>query len=150
MFLTMNLIEKYTEVIVVAAIAFLLPIWTTLLLLGCLLFADVITGVWKARKKKIKVTSHRLADTVTKMILYSLAIICTHGLETVFPILGFVQITQIAGGFICVVELKSIYENVAAITGLDIWKHLVKQVKSLKGYDSTTSDTGSVDRDDKG
>lgn len=113
-------------------LAFIAPIKGILILLGFLLLSDLLTGIWKSYRRGQKITSHKMSHTITKMVLYSMAIILTHGIEMVFPTLALLNMTNIAGGYVCLVELKSIYENVSALTGLDIWKHLIERAKGLK------------------
>ena len=127
-------------------LAFIAPIQGILILLGFLLVSDLMTGLWKSHKKGHKITSGRMSHTISKMVLYALTVILTHGMEQVFPTLSYLHLTHIAGGYICLVELKSVYENVSEITGLDIWSHLVKQAKGLKKIADDLPDGNSGDR----
>jgi len=126
---------KHAGTFSVFLLSFVTPIVPMLVLTGVLIFCDAVTGVWRAVKTNQKITSKKLGGTVNKFVLYSLAILLTHGVETVFTALQFIHMTQIAAGFICMVELKSVYENISDITGLNIWKYLSSRVDALRGIE---------------
>lgn len=126
---------EYIGHLAAVIISFMLPIASTLMLISLFLIADLITGIWKARKKGEIITSKRMSDTIAKIALFSLSVVCLHGLETQFSALGFIHITQIGSAYIAIVELKSILENVSEITGLDIWTHLKGKFVQFKNKD---------------
>ena len=106
------------------------PILPTLLWLGFFVAMDLITGVIKAKKTQKPITSKALSHTVTKLFLYFAAIICCHVLDTQFLSVDFlpVKITQLASGFIAVVEFKSVIENISEILGMPLWEFIKSKV----------------------
>ena len=124
---------KHLTALGVAIAAVLTPAVPIIVFTGVLIFSDTLTGVWAALKRNERITSKALGRTVTKMAAYSIVILLTFGFEIMFPALQLLNIGQIASGYICLVELKSIYENVSTITGLNIWSHLVKKIDALRG-----------------
>ena len=126
---------KHLTAMSIAIGAALTPAVPIIIFTGVLIFTDTITGVWAAKKRGDKITSKALGRTVTKMMLYSIAIFLTFGFEIMFPALQVVHIGQIASGYICLVELKSVFENISDITGLNIWSHLVKKIDALRGIE---------------
>jgi hypothetical protein len=56
------------------------------------------------------------------MIFYCLAIILSRVMEVSF--ISWLPIAQLTAGYIAVVEFKSNMENIAEITGIDIWNFL--------------------------
>lgn len=125
-------LAKHIVILAIAATAILTPAVPIIVFTGILIFSDTITGIWAALKRGEKVTSKGLGRTVTKMCLYSLVIGLTFAFEHFFTALQIIHMGQIASGYICLVELKSIYENVSSITGLDIWTHLLSKFESLR------------------
>tara|TARA_R110002167_G_scaffold60972_3_gene171919 strand:- start:434 stop:829 length:396 start_codon:yes stop_codon:yes gene_type:complete len=106
---------------------FFAPITAALAGLGVLIFADVITGCKAAKVRGEEIQSNRMARTVSKIIFYSIAIILSRVMEVVF--IDFIPVAQITAGYIAIVEFKSNIENIGSITGVDIWKHLMKKIE---------------------
>ena len=127
-----ELMGKHIAALLIAITAILTPAVPIIIFTGALIFSDTATGIWAAVKRKEKITSRALGRTATKIVLYSAVILLTFGFEVFFPALQYVHMGQIASGYICLVELKSIYENVSDITGLDIWSHLVGKIEKLR------------------
>ncbi len=127
-----ELMGKHITALLIAITAILTPAVPIIIFTGVLIFSDTATGIWAAMKRKEKITSRALGRTATKIVLYSAVILLTFGFEVFFPALQYVHMGQIASGYICLVELKSIYENVSSITGLDIWSHLVGKLEKLR------------------
>jgi hypothetical protein len=101
---------------------FFAPIYAALIGIGVLIFADVLTGVRAAKKRGERIHSRRLSTTINKMIFYCLAIILSRVMEVSF--ISWLPIAQLTAGYIAVVEFKSNMENIAEITGIDIWNFL--------------------------
>jgi len=122
--------------------AFILPIKTLLITVGLCIAADTFLGIYKARKNKEKITSHKLSNVVSKMVLYQAAVILFFVLEKF--ILGefvayFIDIpfvlTKIVAATLCLIELKSMDESYTIITGYSLWdkfKTILRRAKSTK------------------
>jgi len=41
----------------------------------------------------------------------------------------WIPVAKLTAGYIAVVEFKSNMENIASITGVDIWKHLMTKIE---------------------
>ena len=106
---------------------FFAPITAGLIGLGVLIFADVITGCKAAKVRGEEIRSNRMARTVSKIIFYSIAIILSRVMEVAF--IDFIPLAQMTAGYIAIVEFKSNMENIASITGVDVWKHLMKKIE---------------------
>ena len=106
---------------------FFAPITAAMVGLAVLIFADVITGCKAAKVRGEEIRSNRLARTVSKIIFYSIAIILSRVMEVSF--MEWLPIAKLTAGYIAVVEFKSNMENIASITGVDIWKHLMTKIE---------------------
>lgn len=105
-----------------ASLAVLAPIKATLLVVGFLIFADLITGVLRARKQGEKFSSRALARSIYKTGGYQLAIISGFLVERY--LVPDVPIVKILVGLVAVAEMTSILENVKAATGVDLLSSL--------------------------
>lgn len=111
----MEKLLKLIEAGALAVVALFAPIQALLLTTGVMVFADLISGILSARKRKEPITSAGLRRTVTKILVYEASLMLAFLAERYMSdILPFVKM---ASAMISVVELKSIYENLSAISG---------------------------------
>ena len=108
----------------VSCFAILLPIQPLMIVSTIMIMLDFLTGVWKSVKKGEGFSSSKMSNTVSKTVLYQIAILSSFLMETY--IFGGLPVTKIVAGFICSVEFKSILENIGEVTGIDLWKHVAK------------------------
>ena len=122
--------------------AFFLPISGILFLVGFAIFIDTLTGIWKAKKLKIKITSRKLSAIISKLFLYELAVIGFYLID--FWILNDIvkqffsvplMLTKILSLVLVSIEVMSINENYFAIRQISIWdsmKSLFARAKEIK------------------
>ena len=135
-------IQKYIIQLLAVISAFFLPISGILFLIGFAILLDTITGIWKAKKLKIKITSRGLSAIVSKLFLYEVAVILTYLIDKFILndiILQFfsvpLMLTKILSLVLCSIEVISISENYKAVKGIDIWsafKNLLQRSKEIK------------------
>lgn len=137
------LLNKITfDKILIILSAFLMPIKPLIILVGLMIFLDTIFGVWKCKKKGVKVTSKGLSSIVSKMVLYQSSVILFFALEKWIVgdfILVFTSIplflTKLIATLLVGIEITSISENIEEATGLSIWqriKVMLGRVKEIK------------------
>ena len=136
-------IQKYIIQLLSVVSAFFLPISGILFLIGFAILVDTITGIWKAKKLKIKITSRGLSAIVSKLFLYEVAVILTYLIDKFILndiILQFfsvpLMLTKILSLVLVSIEAISISENYKAVKGIDIWsalKNLLQRSKEIKG-----------------
>ena len=122
--------------------AFFLPISGILFLIGFAIVLDTLTGIWKAKKLKIKITSRKLSAIISKLMLYEVAVIGFYLID--YWILNDIVIkffsvplmlTKILSLVLVSIETLSISENYKAVKGIDIWsafKQLLQRSKEIK------------------
>jgi len=88
---------------------------------------DLISGSVAAIKRGENFSSKKLRNTVTKFIGYSIAVIVAWVLQNNF--IEDFPLMRLVGVFICYIELKSINENVEALTNLNVFKAVLDQLK---------------------
>lgn len=95
-----------------------------------LFIIDLLTGIWKSRMVKRRITSHRLRKSVFKLASYIVAIISAHVLN--HSILGGgLKLPEIIAAYIGVTEIISILENLSEITGKDLMHQLATKVSEI-------------------
>lgn len=122
----------YEGLLVLAAI--LAPIKPLLLACGALIVADMITGIFAAHKRKEAINSADMRRSLTKMVVYQIAIISGFVLEK-YMLDGLLPVSKVVSGVIGMVEFKSILENASVIAGQDILKLVMDKMgsKNAKG-----------------
>ena len=118
------------KIIMWAFTIYLIPTYEMIAVMQFLLFIDFLTGVWKAKKQGESITSKRMADSITKVILYTVGIIVTYVLQHHIG-KDMVNIMFLFGALICTRETKSIMENIEIITKTKIWFIIKDSVLSI-------------------
>jgi len=133
--------QKFVQLLAVIS-SFFLPISGILFLIAFAIVVDTITGIWKAKKLKIKITSRKLSAVVSKLMLYEVAVIGFYLID--FWILNDIilkffsvplMLTKILSLILVSIEVMSINENYKAVKGIDIWqgmKNLFARAKEIK------------------
>ena len=121
--------KEWLEKIAVASLAALAPIHPVMLSVGFLILADLITGMWAAKKRGEKISSAAMRRTISKMFIYQMAVIGGFVLET-YLLGGLLPVSKIVAGVIGLVEFKSMLENSGQIVGGDIFKMILKKIGS--------------------
>lgn len=132
-----NWLISHFDTILVGLLAFLMPIQPLIFTIGGLIIIDLVTGTCAAFKKKEKITSRRMADTIFKMIFYNIAVLSGFLLESLAG--NAIPIVNIVATVIGTIELYSILENVSTMTNTDIVDR-VKEVFKRKGIEDGEAD----------
>ena len=119
----------WVKKLLIASTAALAPIKMVLVTVGFLILVDLVTGIWAALKRKEKISSAVMRRTISKMLVYQLAIISGFMLET-YILDGVLPVAKIVAGVIGMVEFKSILENSNKIVGGDIFKAVLTKLGS--------------------
>ena len=127
-----------------AGLAVFLPIKELMLTIGFLVASDMVVGIWKALKLKQRIRSRRMSDTITKLLLYQIAIMSGFLIES-FIIAELIPITKLVATVIAVIEFKSIIESIESVTGKDLWSKL-KTIIGRKSEDITDAMTDGKDK----
>jgi hypothetical protein len=129
--------KTYLIYLFTAACLFLTPITGLLIAVGMAILLDTIFGIFRSVRVKgwHFITSRRLSEIVSKMLLYQLCIICLfiidrHVLSEFFFKWFSIEYfaTKICAILLIFIEGVSIKENFEKATGLDIWAMLKKAI----------------------
>jgi len=118
----------FLKVIMVLA-AIVAPIKAVIFAVGFLVFADLIMGVWAAKKRGETINSAGLRRSVSKLLVYQLSILSAFAVET-YLVTDLIPMVKVLAATIAMVELKSIIESANVILGQDIFKTVLKQLGS--------------------
>lgn len=113
----------------ISLVAVLAPIKTVLITTGVLVTADLIIGLIAARRRGDKIVSSGLRRTVTKTLVYQIAIILGFLTET-YLMAGVLPVAKLIAGMIGTVELKSILENLDDINGSPLFTSIISKLGS--------------------
>ena len=135
-------IKQYIIQLLAVIGSFFLPISGILFLIGFAIVLDTITGVWRAKKLGIPITSRGLSAIISKLLLYEVAVIGFYLIDYWILndiILKFfsvpLMLTKILSLVLVSLETLSISENYKAVKGIDIWsafKNLLQRSKEIK------------------
>jgi len=120
--------------LIISTVSVLAPIQAVMLTVGALIVFDLVTGVMAARKRGEVVKSAALRRTVSKLVIYQIAVISAFLVET-FLLKGALPISKITAGIIGTVELTSIFENVNTVYGSNIFKKVLGMLGSTNDKD---------------
>lgn len=111
----------------------LIPVAHFLAFTMLLVVADLITGTKAAKHRGEKIHSRGLGRSVNKIVLYCIGILLAHGMDQVFFApkgLSF-DLVWLVAGLISLTEFKSNLENIASVTGVDVWKGIADLIPRL-------------------
>lgn len=122
--------------------AFFLPITGILFLIGFAIVIDTLTGIWKAKKLNIPITSRKISAIISKLMLYEIAVILFYLIDRFILndiILTFfsvpLMLTKILSLVLVSIEVMSINENYEAVRGINMWtamKNLFARARDIK------------------
>jgi hypothetical protein len=144
------MVEKFLIGLFGSLFLILAPTYPLILLVGLFIVADTIAGLYTSWRLKEPIVSRKLARLVSKLFIYTGAILLVFGLDTIilsYFIDGLV-ITKIGAGVLCFIEGFSIDEKIRKINdnkGIVFYlKKLFAFVKGIKdGYNEIINDEKS-------
>lgn len=119
----------WLKVLALSAVAALAPIHAIMISVSVLIGLDTSLGILAARKRKEPITSAELRRTISKLVIYQIAIISAFLVQH-FLLSDLLPIVKLAAGAIGLVEIKSILENADEINGSPLFAALVKYLGS--------------------
>ena len=127
----------------VVFIAYFTPIAEMIHVMLIFLVVDTISGIWASLKSGEKLESRKLRKTVYKFLWYTVAVMAAWMMEKTYS-LHWSNIASIVAGFICFVELKSIFENITRITNEPVFMKILK-IFRRKGTETINEITDADD-----
>ena len=132
----MHKIWAYT---IAGIMSFFEPLWILMLWFFIFVGCDLVTGVSAAIKEGQIITSHKLQKTIRKLLMYMMAIVLCHAIDTYMVTLVELGAARVIATIICGIELYSIFENCYRITGNRVFRLLTQftlnKIKDKTGLD---------------
>jgi len=111
---------NYLYLLPVSIVAVLAPVKPLCLTTGFLILVDMLFGIWRAKKCKEKITSRKMGNTISKIVLYNIMVISVYLLNKYVIDTGL-PLEKFAAGILGLVELRSIDESWIKIYGWSLW-----------------------------
>lgn len=127
--------KSFLSNLMISACAALAPIKPIMITVGILIVADLISGVWAAKKRGEEITSAALGRTISKMVVYQTAVITGYLMQH-YLMGDAVPVVNVISGVIGMVEFKSFMENANAIVEGDVFKTIIKKLGSKNDQDA--------------
>lgn len=102
------------------------PVRAVMMVTGTLIFVDLVTGMWAAKKANKPITSKGISRTLAKVALYECAIAVSY-LVHQYMTGDLLPADKLVAGLIGLVELTSILENLNTINGSPIFAAIVNR-----------------------
>ncbi len=132
-------IRNSSITIVGILLTFLTPIIPLIILVGIAIAADTIFGIIRAKKLKQKITSRKMSQIVSKMVLYQGAVILFYSIEHFIlgDIIGLFTsipliLTKLVTATLLFIELTSVSENIESAYGINLWKKFKQMLTRAK------------------
>jgi phage-related holin len=122
-------VAEWLKSVLFAATAFVAPTGPLLLAALVAVAFDSVTGVWAAAKRHEKISSAGFRRTITKGLIYSLAIISGYVIQVTL-LADKLPISNLVAAAIGVTELKSILENCSSILGMPLFRAVMAKLGS--------------------
>lgn len=116
---------------VVAILAIFAPIKAAAICAIVLVFADLITGVWAAKKRQEKITSGGLKRSIGKLALYETAI-CLGFLAQTYLTGSVLPVCSLITSVVGLTEMKSVLENLDSINGTSFYQSVIDKITQSK------------------
>jgi len=123
-------------------LSFFVPVGNILILVGCAIILDTLTGMWKSIKTGQQITSRKLSSVISKMLLYQSTVLLFYMLDVFILneiVIAFLNVplltTKILGLTLVSVEIVSINENYKKVMNVDLWsslKNMLSRAKEIK------------------
>lgn len=125
-----NNVKEFLINLVISLWAVLAPIHAVMAVVFVLVAADMVTGIIAARKRGESLTSAGMRRTISKLVVYQIAMISGFLVEK-YTLISVVPIAKIIAGLISATELKSVLENVSSSANVDVFKDLISKLDSV-------------------
>jgi phage-related holin len=112
-------------------VGYFMPISGIAISLVMAVVIDFISGIWAAKKRKEKISSHVMRNSVTKLLCYSMTIVFCWVIQKEVFALEWAKLVNLATALIALSELKSILENFGTITGNKVFNSIFAEINSF-------------------
>ena len=94
-----------------------------------IVLVDLYTGRMAAKHRGEAIKSSGYRQSVKKYVLYMLGILISELFIRVFSLP--IPLTYMVAGVVALTEIKSIFENIETVTGVDLWGYVGEKITRL-------------------
>lgn len=109
--------------------SFIMSVATFLSFTLVIVLVDLYTGRMAAKHRGEAIKSSGYRQSVKKYILYMLGILISELFIRVFSLP--IPLTYMVAGVVALTEIKSIFENIETVTGVDLWGYVGEKITRL-------------------
>lgn len=109
--------------------SFIMSVATFLSFTLVIVLVDLYTGRMAAKHRGEAIKSSGYRQSVKKYILYMLGILISELFIRVFSLP--IPLTYMVAGVVALTEIKSIFENIETVTGVDLWGYVGEKLTRL-------------------
>lgn len=104
------------------------PVIPLMITVGLFMAFDFIVAIYRAHKKNEEITSRKLGHSISKIVLYTSAVLLTWLLEK-YILIDIFPASKVVAGLIILTETKSIDENFKKLYGFSFFGKLFGLIK---------------------
>lgn len=109
--------------------SFIMSVATFLSFTLVIVLVDLYTGRMAAKHRGEAIKSSGYRTSVMKYVLYMLGILISELFIRVFSLP--IPLTYMVAGVVALTEIKSIFENIETVTGVDLWGYVGEKLTRL-------------------
>ena len=109
--------------------SFIMSVATFLSFTLVIVLVDLYTGRMAAKHRGEAIKSSGYHQSVKKYVLYMLGILISELFIRVFSLP--IPLTYMVAGVVALTEIKSIFENIETVTGVDLWGYVGERITRL-------------------
>ena len=109
--------------------SFIMSVATFLSFTLVIVLVDLYTGRMAAKHRGEAIKSSGYRQSVKKYVLYMLGILISELFIRVFSLP--IPLTYMVAGVVALTEIKSIFENIETVTGVDLWGYVGEKLTRL-------------------
>ena len=109
--------------------SFIMSVATFLSFTLVIVLVDLYTGRMAAKHRGEAIKSSGYRKSVKKYVLYMLGILISELFIRVFSLP--IPLTYMVAGVVALTEIKSIFENIETVTGVDLWGYVGEKITRL-------------------
>lgn len=109
--------------------SFIMSVATFLSFTLVIVLVDLYTGRMAAKHRGEAIKSSGYRQSVKKYVLYMLGILISELFIRVFSLP--IPLTYMVAGVVALTEIKSIFENIETVTGVDLWGYVGERLTRL-------------------
>ena len=109
--------------------SFIMSVATFLSFTLIIVLVDLYTGRMAAKHRGEAIKSSGYRQSVKKYVLYMIGILISELFIRVFSLP--IPLTYMVAGVVALTEIKSIFENIETVTGVDLWGYVGEKITRL-------------------